>query len=575
MGGTRRGKRLRVDLGPSVPFQTPLHRQSLPNYDFATQSYASSSSIPFAFHQQHPDPPPPLHQPTPGDHPMTSPVNPSLHQFEAIDMHLDGAFQGSHQPFQPKSESFSPHLVDLHAPYPLSAPSAMETSGALPAEPGSFSSASSHLPDFEVVPHPVWGYTNAQVFYPPPWELPMHDSAEMAPPFNQDPFSIDLSSYNVPPVSTPRPQESSERVVETVQTIASPGVFHRLDLQFPELQGGMQWLNNALESYWTNVSPSFPFIHRGTFDIHQAPPGLIVMMAITGSVHMSLPRGEYANTVMEIRGGLIQECGLDMPISTLQTFCLCHVYDTYYGTAESLFVAQCMWPVMVAHSRKKGIGVLAPPDMDEMPQEEAWATWAKDEETRRAAFCVLMIDTQLSAFWNQHPSRQLSIFAHNIALPCSRNQWEALTPGEWIRQRKLDASRRHAKAAASGAQQGAANATRPPGSAGSGSGRALYTHRSPTKQSRSSYLPGLHPDFEVKAIHGEYSAVVFSALASEARLPLHIDADNALAVEMVLMGVMAVAWDCRTRGGMGLKFREGTKQWRPLVLNGTCGAVPP
>jgi hypothetical protein len=55
----------------------------------------------------------------------------------------------------------------------------------------------------------------------------------------------------------------------------------------------------------------------------------------------------------------------------------------------------------------------------------------------------------------------------------------------------------------------------------------------------------------------------------------HVDADNALAVEMVLMGVMAVAWDCRTRGGMGLKFREGTKQWRPLVLNGTCGAVPP
>jgi hypothetical protein len=53
-------------------------------------------------------------------------------------------------------------------------------------------------------------------------------------------------------------------------------------------------------------------------------------------------------------------------------------------------------------------------------------------------------------------------------------------------------------------------------------------------------VPGLHPDFEVKAIHGEYSAVVFSALASEARLPLHIDADNALAVEMVLMGVMAV-----------------------------------
>ena len=133
----------------------------------------------------------------------------------------------------------------------------------------------------------------------------------------------------------------------------------------------------ALRHYWTNIAPSFPFIHRGTFDLETAPTSLLMMMIITGSTHMK-PRRDFSTTVSAIRGLLVQHCGLDMPISTLQAFCLCHVHDTWYGTRESQFVAQCMWPVIVAHSRKKGIGVAGRPEHD-VQEEEAWAAWAKDE----------------------------------------------------------------------------------------------------------------------------------------------------------------------------------------------------
>lgn len=154
-------------------------------------------------------------------------------------------------------------------------------------------------------------------------------------------------------------------------------------------------------------------------------------------------------------------------------------------------------------------------------------------ERRRAAFSVLLIDTQLSAFWNQHPSRQLSIFAHNITLPCPRNQWEAMTASDWFRVRE------------------------PPIPASAIS-----------RKPRSGYLPGLHPEFQVSVVSEGYSSSILSALAAEDRLPFRVDAENSLGVEMILIGLMAIAWDCRTRGGMGIRFREGTKHWRSIVLNG-------
>ena len=300
-----------------------------------------------------------------------------------------------------------------------------------------------------------------------------------------------------------------------------------------ELEIDIPHLTVSLENYWTEISPTFPFIHKGTFDLLASPPELVIMMYIAGSTHTaSRPDPSHRKIVQRIRGVLVEHCGLEMPISSLQAFCLCHVYDTWYSTRESQFVAQCMWPVMVTHSRKKGIGVVGRPEHE--PQEqEAWASWAKDEERRRAAFCVLLIDTQLSAFWNQHPSRQLSIFAHNINLPCPRCQWEASTASDWF------------------------NVREPPSPSAS-----------VTRKPRSGYLPGLHPEFQVNVVSEGYSTAILSALAAEPQLPFRVDLENALGVEMILIGLMAIAWDCRTRGGMGIRFREGTAHWRPIVMNG-------
>ena len=379
-------------------------------------------------------------------------------------------------------------------------------------------------PDIEVAQQPIWDIT---FFQPAEWDpLP---ATELAAPFNEPAFDMDFSNWNLPlPI---RMQESAER--GGTESSVSAGLVFRLNRDYPDVEVDLPYLVETLDSYWSNVAPSFPFIHRGTLEVNDAPSELVLMMVITGSVHLSSPRVDYRQTVLTIRGALTQRCGLDMPISTLQAYTLCHVYDTWYGTSESLFVAQCTWPVMVAHSRRKGIGVIDRPGPEDIQGEEAWTVWAKDEERRRAAFCVLLLDTQVSAFWNQHPCRQLPIFAHNIALPCPKAQWDAMSAIHWLGTRE----------------------------------RIPSAPANVPKKRSSSFLPGLHPDFAVRTVSEGYSSSLLCALVAEEQLKFGLDMENKLGAEMVLIGLMAVAWDCRTRGGMGLKL-SGTKPWRDIVLNG-------
>lgn len=161
-------------------------------------------------------------------------------------------------------------------------------------------------------------------------------------------------------------------------------------------------------------------------------------------------------------------------------------------------------------------------------------------ERRRAVFNILLIDTQQSAFWNQHVSRQLSIFAHHAALPCRKAEWEASTASDWFR---------------------ACQVPKPP------------PDLPPANHKRRQHpgnLPGLHPEFQVSQISDGYATVVLETLAAEnaKHHTLRPDMENCLAVQMALMGLMAIAWDCRTRGGMGIRFHEGVKHWRVIVMNG-------
>jgi hypothetical protein len=87
------------------------------------------------------------------------------------------------------------------------------------------------------------------------------------------------------------------------------------------------------------------------------------------------------------------------------------------------------------------------------------------------------------------------------------------------------------------------------------------------RDSRGGLMPGLHPEFQVQEVPEGYSSAVLAALVADGGQQIPISLDNSFAATMVLTGLAAIAWDCRTRGGMGIHFRDGSKGWRPVVLN--------
>lgn len=85
---------------------------------------------------------------------------------------------------------------------------------------------------------------------------------------------------------------------------------------------------------------------------------------------------------------------------------------------------------------------------------------------------------------------------------------------------------------------------------------------------RPSLMPGIHPEFQVNNIPEGYSSAIMCALACQTPKPLLVDAEHALGVEMVLIGLIAVAWDCRTKGNMGIRYQDVSKHWRETVSEG-------
>ncbi len=88
------------------------------------------------------------------------------------------------------------------------------------------------------------------------------------------------------------------------------------------------------------------------------------------------------------------------------------------------------------------------------------------------------------------------------------------------------------------------------------------------KPRRSAFMPTLNPEFNVSNVADGFAAAVLAALNSEQTPQFKIDDNNKFAVEMVLMGLMAAAWDCKTKGQLGLRFRDSAKHWRDIIMNG-------
>jgi hypothetical protein len=123
------------------------------------------------------------------------------------------------------------------------------------------------------------------------------------------------------------------------------------------------------------------------------------------------------------------------------------------------------------------------------------------------------MDTHISGFFSQHPTRALSIFAHRIKMPSPQDQWQADSALAW------------AKSLETGQPLHA-------------SGQSATENTATTDAAiKKAYLPAIHPEFAVQKAAEGWSAGIQAALSP---LPIAVlpfdpaDPNSAFNVELVL-----------------------------------------
>lgn len=64
-------------------------------------------------------------------------------------------------------------------------------------------------------------------------------------------------------------------------------------------------------------------------------------------------------------------------------------------------------------------------------KEERWHAWIALESYRRLVFLILMRDIQLCSFFQNLPTRALSIFTVRVGVPTDEASWQARSAPEW------------------------------------------------------------------------------------------------------------------------------------------------
>jgi hypothetical protein len=164
--------------------------------------------------------------------------------------------------------------------------------------------------------------------------------------------------------------------------------------------------------FFSSFAPSFPIIHRPTFDPNSVatPSHLIVLIIVLGSVtsSCSTPTSgqsspDSSELVHTIRTDLFNKLGSEvLEIEVLQTLSLCHIYEYHFAPPDRADQtnkrsmarrdkAGLWWAGVVAHLTRQGIGVTDTQELEdgdafgngETGQEgevgRLWRRWVKQE----------------------------------------------------------------------------------------------------------------------------------------------------------------------------------------------------
>lgn len=223
---------------------------------------------------------------------------------------------------------------------------------------------------------------------------------------------------------------------------------------------GSSMLHSYIGSYFFHQHTQLPILHLPTFDANKVPNLLLLIVIAIGAATLDRAYGditrhasEFANFLAwHIRWEIVRDEGYRPPAKlwVFQTLILLEVYEKMYSTRALHERAHINHDTTLTLMRRgtsfigKG-GSDSPGSLrearterssgstaaSEMPSDDTWRNWIRNEETRRIAFAAFVLDSIHATMFGH--SAKMVAYEVRLPLPCDEALWSAQSASEVAR----------------------------------------------------------------------------------------------------------------------------------------------
>ncbi|KAF2395896.1 hypothetical protein EJ06DRAFT_585630 [Trichodelitschia bisporula] len=202
----------------------------------------------------------------------------------------------------------------------------------------------------------------------------------------------------------------------------------------------MEAFDCFVQLYFEHFHPTFPMLHKPTFDPSRAPWQLVLAMASIGCRYSRARLSvECVNAMQElVRRAISRMIETDETGSVQwlsQTLMLNIIGMTFGGSKRLLDIADSVRNAPATVCRRSGllrrptIEFTLDPDLTGPCLEERWREWVRDESRRRLGFCAFLTDAHFVLYLDGSPC--MAVPELQQPLPCSEPLWDAPNARAW------------------------------------------------------------------------------------------------------------------------------------------------
>ncbi|KAE8414346.1 fungal-specific transcription factor domain-containing protein [Aspergillus pseudocaelatus] len=202
---------------------------------------------------------------------------------------------------------------------------------------------------------------------------------------------------------------------------------------YRELLNKAEVINAFVQLYFEHFHPTFPFLHRATFNGSKVPPLLLLATATVGSRFSKIPQAHSLSTVLgdilrkAIDNLLDNNIDQTIQIPFAQSAVLNQIQTAYHGSKRLTLKAQFQRSMLVTvcrgiNSKVRREDMHASLPNGNSPHDLVVSRWVDRELNRRLTYGIWLLDCQFSL--NAGVQTMMSLEDLETSLPCQEATWD-------------------------------------------------------------------------------------------------------------------------------------------------------